>query len=103
MSPENNKFPVTDEPESDFTTEWNLDEFGHLYKTEHRLFDDDDYVVNIGPNHPSTHGVLRLQTVLDGETIKRVYPHLGYIHRGIEKMCEEMTYPQTPPRSGRCY
>jgi len=95
MSPENNKFPVTDEPESDFTTEWNLDEFGHLFKTEHRLFDDDDYVVNIGPNHPSTHGVLRLQTVLDGETIKRVYPHLGYIHRGIEKMCEEMTYPQT--------
>ena len=41
------------------------------------------------------HGVLRLQTVIDGETVKRIYPHLGYIHRGIEKMWENMTYPQT--------
>ncbi len=63
--------------------------------TEKRRFDEDDYVVNIGPNHPSTHGVLRLQTVIDGETVKRIYPHLGYIHRGIEKMWENMTYPQT--------
>ena len=52
-------------------------------------------VMNFGPNHPSTHGVLRLQTIVDGETIKNVYPHLGYIHRGIEKMMENMTYPQT--------
>ena len=43
--------------------------------TEKRRFDEDDYVVNIGPNHPSTHGVLRLQTVIDGETVKRIYPH----------------------------
>lgn len=63
--------------------------------TEKRRFDENDYVVNIGPNHPSTHGVLRLQTVIDGETVKRIYPHLGYIHRGIEKMWENMTYPQT--------
>ena len=59
------------------------------------MFEEDEYVVNIGPNHPSTHGVLRLQTVIDGETVKRIYPHLGYIHRGIEKMWEGMTYPQT--------
>ena len=59
------------------------------------MFTDDDFVINIGPQHPSTHGVLRLQTILDGETIKRIYPHLGYIHRGMEKMCEEYTYPQT--------
>ena len=52
-------------------------------------------VVNIGPQHPSTHGVLRLQTVLDGETVTKIYPHLGYIHRGIEKLCEQFTYPQT--------
>ena len=39
--------------------------------------------------------MLRLQTILDGETVKKVYPHLGYIHRGIEKMFESMTYPQT--------
>ena len=83
MSPEANKFPLTDEPEDDFTVEYSLDKDGHLVETKHRLFEEDEYVVNIGPNHPSTHGVLRLQTVIDGETVKRIYPHLGYIHRGI--------------------
>ena len=95
MSPEKNKFPETDEPETDWTSEWNLTNEGELVETKHRLFDTDDYVVNIGPNHPSTHGVLRLQTIVNGETIKHVYPHLGYIHRGMEKMCESFTYPQT--------
>ena len=91
MSPEANKFPCTDEPEDDFTVEYSLSADGHLVATEKRRFDENDYVVNIGPNHPSTHGVLRLQTVIDGETVKRIYPHLGYIHRGIEKMWENMT------------
>ena len=95
MSPEKNRFPMTDEPESDWTSEWNLDEHGNLKETRHRMFDEDDFVMNFGPNHPSTHGVLRLQTVVNGETIKHVYPHLGYIHRGMEKMMESMTYPQT--------
>lgn len=95
MSPEANRFPMTDEPESDYTTEWNLDKNGKLVAIRHRMLDEDDYVVNLGPNHPSMHGVLRLQTVLNGETVKRIYPHLGYIHRGMEKMCESMTYPQT--------
>ena len=95
MSEENNKFPTTDEPAEDWTVEYNLNADGELVATKHRLFEEDDYVVNIGPNHPSTHGVLRLQTVLDGESIKKIYPHLGYIHRGIEKMCEGYTYPQT--------
>ena len=66
MSPEANQFPLTDEPESDFTVEYSLDADGHLVATRKRLFDEDDFVVNIGPNHPSTHGVLRLQTVLNG-------------------------------------
>ena len=95
MSPEANQFPLTDEPESDYTVVYSLDADGHLVATKKRLFEDTDFVVNIGPNHPSTHGVLRLQTVLDGEKVKRIYPHLGYIHRGIEKMWEGMTYPQT--------
>jgi NADH-quinone oxidoreductase subunit C/D len=95
MSPEANRFPTTDEPESDWTSEWNLDHAGNLVETRHRLFGEDDFVMNFGPNHPSTHGVLRLQTVVDGETVKRIYPHLGYIHRGMEKMMEDMTYPQT--------
>ena len=86
MSPEANQFPCTDEPESDYTVEYSLDKYGHLVATEKRLFDEDEYVINVGPNHPSTHGVLRLQTVVDGETVKRIYPQLGYIHRGIEKM-----------------
>lgn len=56
--------------------------------------EDEDYIVNMGPQHPSTHGVLRFEVCLKGETIKYVIPHIGYIHRGIEKMCEAITYPQ---------
>ena len=53
-----------------------------------------EYFVNMGPQHPSTHGVLRLVLTLDGETIEKVEPHLGYIHRSIEKMCEKDNYRQ---------
>jgi len=53
-----------------------------------------EYVINMGPQHPSTHGVLRLVVSLQGEKVKNVEPHIGYIHRGIEKMCESITYPQ---------
>ena len=58
------------------------------------LKESDDYIVNMGPQHPSTHGVLRLEVCLQGETVKYIIPHIGYIHRGIEKMCEADTYPQ---------
>lgn len=51
-------------------------------------------VINIGPQHPATHGVLHLVITLNGETIKKVEPHLGYIHRSIEKMCESLSYRQ---------
>ena len=47
-----------------------------------------DMIINVGPQHPATHGVLHLVITLNGETIKKVEPHLGYIHRSIEKMCE---------------
>lgn len=53
-----------------------------------------DLVINVGPQHPATHGVLHLVLTLNGETIKKVEPHLGYIHRSIEKMCESLTYRQ---------
>lgn len=53
-----------------------------------------DMVINIGPQHPATHGVLHLVITLNGETIKKVEPHLGYIHRSIEKMCESLSYRQ---------
>jgi len=54
-------------------------------------------VLNMGPQHPSTHGVLRLELELDGEIIVNVIPHLGYLHRCFEKHCEAMTYPQIIP------
>lgn len=53
-----------------------------------------DLMINMGPQHPATHGVLHLVITLNGETIKKVEPHLGYIHRSIEKMCESLTYRQ---------
>ncbi|HEX6848486.1 MAG TPA: NADH-quinone oxidoreductase subunit D [Chitinophagaceae bacterium] len=53
-----------------------------------------DMVINVGPQHPATHGVLHLVITLNGETIKKVEPHLGYIHRSIEKMCESLTFRQ---------
>jgi len=53
-----------------------------------------DFIINVGPQHPATHGVLHLLITLNGETIKKVDPHLGYIHRSIEKMCESLTYRQ---------
>jgi NADH-quinone oxidoreductase subunit D len=53
-----------------------------------------ELVINVGPQHPATHGVLHLVITLNGETIKKVEPHLGYIHRSIEKMCESLTYRQ---------
>ncbi|MBL7970335.1 MAG: NADH-quinone oxidoreductase subunit D [Prolixibacteraceae bacterium] len=54
----------------------------------------EDYIINLGPQHPSTHGVLRFEVCLKGETVKYLIPHIGYIHRGIEKMCEANTYQQ---------
>jgi len=59
------------------------------------IFEQDDYIINIGPQHPSTHGVMHFRTALDGEIVKKIDVHSGYIHRGIEKLCEGMTYPQT--------
>ena len=67
---------------------------GYILK-RHPLFEEEEYVINIGPQHPATHGVLRFRVSLEGETIKKIDVHSGYIHRGIEKLCESMTYPQT--------
>ncbi len=53
-----------------------------------------EYFLNMGPQHPATHGVLRLILKLDGETVVGIEPDLGFIHRGIEKMCEYDTYRQ---------
>jgi NADH-quinone oxidoreductase subunit D len=61
----------------------------------------DDLILQMGPQHPSTHGVLRLELVLDGELVKHVRPHIGYLHRCFEKHAEAMTYPQVIPYADR--
>jgi len=61
----------------------------------------DRMVLNIGPSHPATHGVLRLVVELDGETITKVRPEIGYLHRGDEKIAENFTYTQFIPYTDR--
>jgi NADH-quinone oxidoreductase subunit D len=61
----------------------------------------EEMILNMGPQHPSTHGVLRLELFLEGEIIQKVIPHIGYLHRCFEKHCEAMTYPQVIPYTDR--
>ncbi|MBI2425550.1 MAG: NADH-quinone oxidoreductase subunit D [Candidatus Hydrogenedentes bacterium] len=60
-----------------------------------------EYLVNMGPQHPIAHGSLRIVLRLDGETVKHVLPVPGYVHRGVEKMCEHLTYRQIIPYTDR--
>jgi NADH-quinone oxidoreductase subunit D len=62
---------------------------------------DQHLVLNMGPQHPSTHGVLRLVLEIDGEIVVRVYPEIGYLHTGIEKTCEAKFYQQVIPMTDR--
>jgi len=63
--------------------------------------DEEQLVVNVGPSHPSTHGVCRVVVHLDGETVTKAEPVIGYLHRGIEKMAENRTYLQVVPLTDR--
>jgi NADH-quinone oxidoreductase subunit D len=58
---------------------------------------DNNFPINFGPQHPAAHGVLRLVTELDGETVTRLEPHIGLLHRGTEKLIEHKTYLQALP------
>ena len=62
---------------------------------------DEEFIVNMGPQHPSTHGVLRLMLRIDGEFIRGMTPHVGYLHRSIEKIAENRTYNQFMPYTDR--
>ncbi|RME68685.1 MAG: NADH dehydrogenase (quinone) subunit D [Verrucomicrobia bacterium] len=64
-------------------------------------FETEKLTINMGPSHPSTHGVLRLLLELDGETVTRCDPVIGYLHRGDEKIAENMTYNQFVPYTDR--
>ncbi len=90
-----NPVSIENERQTDFTDVWTEDAEGKVVKHERRIFKPEDFVVNIGPQHPATHGVLRFRTAVDGVIIKKIDIYLGYIHRGVEKICEGLTYPQT--------
>lgn len=94
-NPELNPVSIENERQSDYTDSYVETPDGKVEKKEVRIFDEDDFVVNIGPQHPATHGVLRFRTAVDGETIKKIDVYMGYIHRGVEKLCEDLTYMQT--------
>jgi NADH-quinone oxidoreductase subunit D len=67
-----------------------------------RALKTEEMVISMGPQHPSTHGVLRLELVVDGEVVVDVIPHIGYLHRCFEKHCEHMTnYQQVIPYADR--
>ena len=70
---------------------------------ENLVFDRDDnrMVINFGPQHPSAHGQLRLILELDGEQVTRAIPDIGYLHRGMEKMAENMIYNEFLPTTDR--
>jgi NADH-quinone oxidoreductase subunit D len=57
----------------------------------------EEMIINLGPQHPSTHGVLRLEALMDGEIIREVIPHIGYLHRCFEKHAENLPYNQIIP------
>lgn len=79
-----------------------LYEPGNLHKSEPLVtlqssLEPDELVINFGPQHPSTHGVLRLEVVTDGEIVRDVIPHMGYLHRCFEKHAEKLPFNQIIP------
>ena len=67
------------------------------YKTNIAQLKNEEMVINMGPQHPSMHGVLRLELVTDGEIVKECIPHIGYLHRCFEKHAEQLSYAQIIP------
>ncbi|MBR6285668.1 MAG: NADH-quinone oxidoreductase subunit D [Bacteroidaceae bacterium] len=94
-SEEINPIRMYDEPTVDDTVSYQVQKNGEVKAEKRVLFADDEYVINVGPQHPATHGVLHFRLSLDGEIIKKADMHCGYIHRGIEKINESLTYQQT--------
>ena len=93
--PSQNPLRMSNEVAKDSTASFELMPDGSIIRKRNVLFEEEEYVINIGPQHPATHGVLRFRVSLEGEIIRKLDAHCGYIHRGVEKMCEELTYPQT--------
>ena len=96
-----NPIRMSNEVAVDTTSTFVTDGDGPPVEKKHALFEDEEYVINIGPQHPATHGVLRFRVSLEGEIIRKLHVYCGYIHRGIEKMCESLSYPQIAPLTER--
>ncbi|MDE5979439.1 MAG: NADH-quinone oxidoreductase subunit D [Muribaculaceae bacterium] len=94
-NPEINPVSIENERQTDHTDTWVEQPDGSIKHERPRVFNENDFVVNIGPQHPATHGVLRFRTAVDGETIQKIDVYMGYIHRGVEKLCEDLGYMQT--------
>lgn len=94
-NPEINPIRLYHEKTDDTTVTYVEDAEGNVTEKTATIFNPEEFVVNIGPQHPATHGVLRFRTSLDGEEVKKIDLYCGYIHRGVEKLCEKLTYPQT--------
>ena len=101
---EESQFSPTDEGSQEFGPDESdarlADQHGTVidddYVFDDEVADDERMVVNMGPQHPSTHGVLRLQLELEGEVIRRTKPIIGYLHTGMEKTAEQLTFSQGP-------
>ncbi len=66
-------------------------------KYQHTALSDTQMLINLGPQHPATHGIMRLEVVLEGEKVVDVVPHIGYLHRCFEKHASQLPYPQIIP------
>lgn len=82
-------------------TEFSVPDAGAKTAAASQEFETEKMSLSMGPSHPSTHGVLRLQLEIDGETVTKCDPVLGYLHRGDEKIAENMTYNQFVPYTDR--
>lgn len=99
---EETQFQPTDEGEQEFgehESDARLDDqYGRVieddYVFDDEVSDDERTVINMGPQHPSTHGVLRLQLEMEGEVIRRTKPVIGYLHTGMEKTAEQLAFYQ---------
>ena len=100
---------MSDYPKNEFPTdETDKDNLSNLFDpleknpdTVAEKIDTEEFIVNMGPQHPSTHGVCRLLLKMDGEVIVDVVPYVGYLHRSMEKVAENRTYLQYIPLTDR--
>jgi NADH-quinone oxidoreductase subunit D len=93
------RFPTDDTDENNLSNRFNP--LGNIPNTMVEKVGDEEFLVNMGPQHPSTHGVCRLLLKMDGEVIMDVVPYIGYLHRSMEKIAENRTYLQYMPLTDR--